>query len=160
MSQLVPNERPVLHRGGGGAKNDMSLWGGVVVGTQDFAPPTPKKSKSPPWKWIAIGLAVVGAGLAAFLIATAGGDKPQAAAKSVAAVPADAALVAPDAKAAVAVVDAGAPDAGAAPTVVAVAGDVDAISGVAPIIKPAKKKLVRKTPAKKTGKKKPAAKRK
>nr|MBA3503026.1 hypothetical protein [Deltaproteobacteria bacterium] len=83
MSQLVPNERPVLHRGSG-AKNDMSIWGGVVVGTQDFAPPAPKKTKSPPWKWIAIGLAVVGAALTAFVIATSGGDKPQTTAKSVA----------------------------------------------------------------------------
>ena len=151
MSQLVPNERPVLQRGGGNAKNDMSLWGGVVVGTQDFAPPAPKKAKSPPWKWIAISLAVVGAALAAFLIVTTGKDKAAPSAKAItpAPVPADAAVaVTPDAKSEkVAVVDAGTPD--AAPTIVAVAGVADAVSGVGAIIKPAKKKLVRKTPAKK-----------
>jgi hypothetical protein len=150
MSQLVPNERPVLHRGGGNAKNDMSLWGGVVVGTQDFAPPAPKQAKSPPWKWIAIGLALVGAGLAAFLLLTPD-DKPAQTAKSVAPapVPQDAAVAeTPDAKAEkVVAVDAGVPD--AAPTIAVVNGQADAVSGVGAIIKPAKKKLVRKTPPKK-----------
>lgn len=157
MSQLIPTDRPVLQRGN--PKNDMSLWGGVVVGTSDFAPAPAKSERSHSWKWIAGGLALVVAGVVAFLLVSrTGGDKPATStAEAVAPVTpevkavkdAGVEVVTPDA-AAVAVIDAGL---AATPTVVAVNAEVDAISGVAPIIKPAKKKVVRKT-SKKASKKK------
>src|SRR5688500_8644869 len=59
-SQLVPTERPVLHRKGGNPQHDMSLWGGVVVGTSDFAPATPPK-RSGRWKWLAAAGAIAAA---------------------------------------------------------------------------------------------------
>jgi hypothetical protein len=46
------------------AKNDMSLWGGVVLGTQDFAPPVAPKRN--PKKWIIVGVA--GAALVAVVL--------------------------------------------------------------------------------------------
>jgi hypothetical protein len=155
ISQLVPSERPVLRRNN--PKNDMSLWAGDVVAMTDFSPPAPTKPvRSNRWKWIAAGLALVGAVLAFVLVTSAGGKSPETS-KAVTPAPiADAAVAVtkPDA-AAVAVADAGVTvDAG--PTVVAVNGQADAISGVGPIIKAAKKKGLRKTPPKKktTAKKK------
>ena len=165
-SQLLPTDsvgRPVLHRGSAG-KNDMSIWGGVVVGTSDFAPPPAKKGRSNTWKWIVGGVGAVVAGVAAFLIVSGGSDKSSTPAKAAAPVTADAAVAvvprpAPDAAVVAQAVDAGAPI-DAAPTIVAVTGEADAISGVGPVIKPAKKKVVRKTTAKKPAPKKMAPKRK
>ena len=159
-SQFVPTERPVLHRNSG-AKNDMSIWGGVVVGTSDFAPPPAKKGRSNTWKWIAGGVGAVVAGVATFVIVSGGSDKPPTSAKTVAPVIADAAVAVvpppgPDAADVAKAVDAGVPI-DAAPTIAAVTGEVDAISGVAPVIKPAKKKVVRKTTAKKPAPKKKLA---
>jgi hypothetical protein len=163
-SQLVGSQRPVLNRNN--PKNDMSLWAGDVVGISDFAPPVKKPVSQPTkWKWIAGGLALVGAALAAYLIVSSGTKKsaPSANAVTPAPVAIDAGVAAtkPEAKDAgvAAVADAATVAAIDAGPTVAVVNGADAISGVAPIIKVAKKKGLRKaTPKKAVPKKKPAKK--
>jgi hypothetical protein len=66
---IVPGKPPtkpptIAPRGSASAKNDMSLWGGVVLGTQDFAPPVAPKRN--PKKWIIAGVA--GAALVAVVL--------------------------------------------------------------------------------------------
>ena len=158
LSQFVPpkppaslTKPPTISRGG--QKNDMSLWGGVVVGTSDFSPPAPRQRRSNAWKWIAGGAAVVAAGVAAFFLVSDAApmkkpEPPPAPVASVAPVekppePKPAPVVVPD------------KPRDAAPPAVAAAlpTTVDAVSGVAPIIKPKpvakKKKPTRKTAVKK-----------
>ena len=48
-------------------KNDRSVWKGLVVGADDFAPPPPAKSKGGRWIVIAI-LAVAGLGASAYFL--------------------------------------------------------------------------------------------
>jgi hypothetical protein len=61
-SQLVPDAPPVKKRPSIGAQNDMSVWKQVVVGTDDFAPAAPVKTRSRVWL-ILLGLGVIaGAG--------------------------------------------------------------------------------------------------
>jgi hypothetical protein len=176
LSQFVPpkppaslTKPPTISRGS--QKNDMSLWGGVVVGTSDFAPAPTKKVRSNAWKWIAGAGVVVGGAVAAFFligppVKTAAvptekpavtTDKPAVAAETPAEKPAekptDKPVEAPDASS-----GSGSAGTAAAPTVAGLTGNVDAISGVAPVIKPkpaAKKKLpARKKTAKALVKKK------
>ncbi|HLL25192.1 MAG TPA: hypothetical protein VK427_23820 [Kofleriaceae bacterium] len=156
-SQLIPNERPVLHRGNADL-NDMSVWGGVVVGTQDFAPPPKAKLAAPGGgkaKWLLAGAGAVAAGVIAYVIvarlagpaaprlrAPAPGPSAHAAMPAPAASPPAAAPAPP-----IPVAPAVAP---APPVLTAPAGDtVDAVSGVAPVIKSA---VSKKKPARKTGK--------
>jgi hypothetical protein len=192
LSQFVPpkappslTKPPTISRGS--QKNDMSLWGGVVVGTSDFAPAPTKKVRSNTWKWIAAAGGVVGVAIAAFLLI--GGDEP-APAKIVAVAPAVAAekpaekraekpaekpadkpaekpaekpVEAPAASGGSGSAASGSAGSAAVPTVAAVTS-VDAITGVAPVIKakPAAKKKVpaRKKTAKATVKKKVVPKKK
>lgn len=159
-SQILPTERPVLHRGSG-AKNDMSVWGGVVVGTSDFAPAPEQRARTGRWKWIvAGGVALGGIAITVYLL-VAGGEDTRAAAPVATPAPAPAvdaaAVAAPPPDAAVAAASPPAPDAVVAAAIDAgvapgegAAVEVDAISGVAAVIKPsAKKQVVRKKPGRK-----------
>jgi hypothetical protein len=186
VSQLVvpPSKKPPPQGIRGSAKNDMSTWGQVVVGTDDFAPPTakPERGGGGTAKWIAVALGVAVAALGGYFVVTSlGGDDkaaPAAPAVTTPTAPAPAPATKPDSaakpagSAAVAATTgsaAPAPAAGsatpaptegsAAPAVAATTtAEVDAISGVAPIIKKKpvvkkKKRPVRritKKPAKKT----------
>jgi hypothetical protein len=48
-------------------KNDRSVWKGVVVGADDFAPPAP--AKSPGGRWVVVGiLAAAAIGAGAYLV--------------------------------------------------------------------------------------------
>lgn len=181
LSQFVPPKLPDLTKpptiSRGSQKNDMSLWGGVVVGTSDFAPAPTKKARKNTWKWIAAAGAVAGVGIAAVLLIGGGDSKtpvtpvaPVASVdKPVATPPVEKPAEKPPEKPAdtlpgtpaAAPTEAPAATGGsgsAAPTVAALTGNVDAISGVAPVIKPkpaAKKKVpARKKTAKATLKKK------
>lgn len=171
----LPTKPPTISRGN--AKNDMSLWGGVVVGTSDFAPaPNAKKTGSNAWKWVAAAGAAIGVAAGAIFFIAGADDKP---ATKAAVVEAPAAQPAADKPAAdkpatdkaavdtpvVAPVDAK-PVAATPTEAVAASAEpaADAISGVAPVIKPAKaapkKKVVRKTVAKASAKKKAVVKKK
>jgi hypothetical protein len=181
LSQLVvPAKPPVLPRKSN-PKNDMSVWGGVVVGTQDFAPPPKAKKQSSSKKWIiaAAAVAVLGAGgyFAVTNFGGAGDKTPEPSAKATdekiaaadpkptdpkpAEAPKPAEGSAPAAAGSGSVGAGSGSGSGREPTVAAT-HEVDAISGVAPIIKrPAtKKKAVRKTTAKATTKKKVVPKKK
>ena len=54
-SQLVPDSPPARREVG--PQNDRSQWKQVVVGTDDFAPPTPQKSRL--GRWLILGAVVV-----------------------------------------------------------------------------------------------------
>ena len=116
----TPPARPVED------KNDRSVWKGLVVGADEFAPPTPAKSGGGRWIVLVVVL-LAGAGAAAYFLWPRDAAKavlPDAAAAPVVAPPADAppqdaAPIEPDAS-----IDAGAPidtavpeDAGAPPPV-------------------------------------------
>lgn len=173
LSQFVPpkppaslTKPPTITRGS--QKNDMSLWGGVVVGTSDFAPAPTKKVRSNAWKWIAAAGGAVGVALAAFFLIESNDPAPATITPSPAVAvepPAEAPVEKPVEKPIEKPIDkpaeAPAATSGSGSAVlpaVAPTGNVDAISGVAPVIKPkpaAKKKLpARKKAAKAVVKKK------
>lgn len=184
LSDLIVPGRPPAPpnpaQRGSNPKNDMSLWGGVVVGTSDFAP-APVAPKRDPRKWI-IGGTIGGIVLVAVLVfVTRSSDdgkksEPAAAAPEAKKVEdvAKAEATGVDTKGSDAKVDSTADAKGSAVTAASGSGsaagsaagvaagsgaatpalvvngiEIDAISGVAPVIR-AKKAPVRKAPVKKT----------
>jgi len=153
-SQLVPDSPPARREVG--PQNDRSQWKQVVVGTDDFAPPTPQPSRL--GRWLILGIVVVAVAVGGYVLyrsslqdeappATSAPEppaKPRAEVTTPAVVPLDAAaaVVPLDAAAAV-VLDAAAVTPPIEPT-------VDA--GV-PIAKPTPKPVVKKPVVKKPVKK-------
>ena len=84
VSQLVVPSRKPPPATRNNPNNDMSTWGQVVVGTDQFAPPESKPAgprlggATGKTKWIAIGLGIAAAGVAGYLVVAnvTGGDKP------------------------------------------------------------------------------------
>lgn len=107
-----PPRRPVED------KNDRSVWKGLVVGADEFAPPAPAKAKSPRWIVLAIVL-LAGAGAAAYFLWPRGAVVviPDATVVPVVAHPVDSLPqdAAPDAAIDAAVLDAVVPDDAALP---------------------------------------------
>jgi hypothetical protein len=139
-------------------KNDRSVWKGLVVGADEFAPPPKRRSKRP--LWIAAGLvgagalaggayelyprASTGAGSGSAMIAPGSGSA--IAAGSAAVLPTagpDAPELVPDAAIATAPVDAPLVDAGV------VDAPPDAAPATPAVKKPVKKKVTKKLPPKK-----------
>lgn len=134
-SPVKPPKRPVDD------KNDRSVWKGVVVGADDFAPPPQAKSSGPSWLVLAIlVVGVLGAGgYLAWTKLRSAAPAPADAAKGVAidALPQDAAPVAvPSATADAVSADAAAViDAGSETT-----ADAGADAGVDAGVKPIRRK--------------------
>jgi hypothetical protein len=118
-------------------KHDRSVWKGVVVGADEFAPPAPAASKSPRWLVLAI-IVLAGLGVGAYFLWPKGAAKvvPDAAAAPAIAppvdtLPHDAALDGPTDAQIDAALDAAVPDDASLP---------DATVGDAGVASPAKPK--------------------
>jgi len=121
-------------------KNDRSVWKGVVVGADDFAPPPQAKSSGPSWLVLAIlVIGVLGAGgYLAWTKLRATSPAPADAAKAVAidALPQDAAPVAVPS----ATIDAVSPDAAAVIDAGSETPDASVDAGVDAGVKPIRRK--------------------
>jgi len=139
-----PGARPARSAAEGGAKvedkNDRSVWKGVVVGADDFAPPPQAKSSGPSWLVLAIlVIGVLGAGgYLAWTKLRASAPAAADAAKAVAidALPQDAAPVAVPS----ATIDAVSPDAAAVIDAGSETSDAGIDAGVDAGVKPIRRK--------------------
>jgi hypothetical protein len=140
-SQVVsvsPNPPPTPPSAGTD-KNDRSVWMGLVVGADEFAPPPKRRSKRP--LWIAAGLVGAGAlGAGVYTLYPRGSTAPAVTAGSGSSLPAatpDATELVPDAAIATAPIDAPLTDAPVADA---------SIADAAPATPAVKKPVIKKKP--------------
>ena len=132
-------------------KNDRSVWKGLVVGADEFAPPPPARSKGGPWL-VFVLVALAGLGTAAYFLWPRDAAKVAVLPDSAIAAPAD---VLPQDAAPIAPIDASpdaAPDDAAIPADAAAPTDTVDAGVRAPAKLPFKAPIKRKTPPPKPGK--------